>query len=635
MLCRSLQKIEKPVAAAENSGIFLCLCGNSPGAVQSSLVECTQCSKKQHSSCVRYNTQVLGNIHLLRRIPDSVGLFPIQDPQKEEYVCPRCWTDKELIPSGATLIITPASILHQWFVNDHFKFVFNSSTCQLSFRVEEIRRHVRPDRRDKLRVLVYKGVSCQGYHQPAWIARNHDIIITTYEVLRKEIHFALAGGEERSRRVAATYMVPPSPLLSVQYWRLVLDEAQMVEGATTRVADMAKKFQVVHKWAVTGTPIQKSVEVTYIDHNLFNWVLPCVWLQDLTKLFEFLDIKVTYKWLFHDEKALADLLAPIFWRTKKSKVADEIGLPPQTEETHWLTFSPIEEYFYGQQATQCTKDALQRLQKFELDKYFQNGMNRSLDSMDASTVKALLFPILRLRQACVHPQMVRGQFLTMRAQSKTLTMEELLRTLIKRAHVECDDAHRLRVSAVNGQAAIHIIKKEFGESVFRCQCIYPMTTISFNIFTALAVEKYRDVLRWAEELKDSVSTDTIQRLHTVHNLAEVLRTCPKDTAIPPTLRDGKLEEEAESLRQKYLERAQAGVDLALATLAPISASVGQISGELDANREKLDDMWWTAALEWAEQSLLSDKLVTDVKEKLAGSGPNQSKIPQVPISFFY
>jgi hypothetical protein len=69
--------------------------------------------------------------------------------------------------------------------------------------------------------------------------------------------------------------------------------------------------------------------------------------------------------------------------------------------------------------------------------------------------------------------MVRGQFLTLKAQFKTLSMEELLVTLIKRAELECVESQRLRVSAANGQAALYIIKKEWAQ----------------------AAEKYRDVLR--------------------------------------------------------------------------------------------------------------------------------------------
>ena len=216
---KSLYKKNLPPAAEETVSI-LCVCGKTDS--DRSLIQCTKCHKQQHSQCVNYD---------------------VKDPYRGVYHCPQCWTTNELIHSKSTLIITPPSISHQW--------------------VEEIQRHMQCD---DFKVLVYQGVS-QAYHQPLTIAKN-DIIITTYDVLRKELYFAEAKfnvGEKRSRR-SVTYMNPPSPLLSVEFWRLCLDEAQMVEGSTTRAAEMARRLTAVHRWCVTGTPIQKSV----LDlHGLF------------------------------------------------------------------------------------------------------------------------------------------------------------------------------------------------------------------------------------------------------------------------------------------------------------------------------------------------------------------------------
>lgn len=270
---------------------------------------------------------------------------------------------------------------------------------------------------------------------------------------------------------------------------------------------------------------------------------------------------------------------------------------------HWLTFSPVEEHFYGQQASQCARDAMERLNKF-VGKDNPERWSVNLSKLDSWTANSLLFPLLRLRQACVHPQMVRGRFLTLRPQSKTLTMEELLRTLIRKAQTECEESQRLRVSATNGLAALHLIRGEHGQ----------------------AAEKYRDVLRWADELKESLQTDSLQRLHALHNLADVLRTCPEGS-IPPTLRDGSLGEEAEELRRKYLGRAQAAVDAALAALSPLTVKAEGLAAELEANRVKLNDMWWTAGLQWVGQAGLADRMVTDVKDKLMTEA-GRAKIPQ-------
>lgn len=78
-------------------------------------------------------------------------------------------------------------------------------------------------------------------------------------MLRKEIYYAETATEERQLRHTKRYFAPTSPLTCVQWWRVCLDEAQMVEGITTKTAEMTKKLNVIHKWAVTGTPIQKSI----------------------------------------------------------------------------------------------------------------------------------------------------------------------------------------------------------------------------------------------------------------------------------------------------------------------------------------------------------------------------------------
>lgn len=80
-------------------------------------------------------------------------------------------------------------------------------------------------------------------------------------------------------------------------------------------------------------------------------------------------------------------------------------------------------------------------------------------NLDTSTVNSLLTPLLRLRQACIHPQMVRGPFFTVKPLSKTLTIEKLL----KRSQVECEEAQRLRVTAVIGLATLDTIKKEYDQ----------------------------------------------------------------------------------------------------------------------------------------------------------------------------
>ena len=63
-------------------------------------------------------------------------------------------------------------------------------------------------------------------------------------------------------------------------------------------------------------------------------------------------------------------------------------------------------------------------------------------------------------QACVHPKMVRSQFVALHRVK--LTMEELLVTLIKRAQVACEESQRQRVAASNELTALHTIREYNG-----------------------------------------------------------------------------------------------------------------------------------------------------------------------------
>ena len=130
------------------------------------------------------------------------------------------------------------------------------------------------------------------------------------------------------------------------------------------------------------------------------------------------------------------------------------------------------------------------------------------------------------------------------------------------------------------------------------------------------------VCRWADE-EDCVSTDTLQRIHCLHNLAEVLQLAPAGS-VPPTLRDDRLKDEAEALRKQYVAKSQTAVDAAQAPLSATKAKISDLITELDSNTSANSEVWWLAALESATGSSTADKLIEELKDKWAADALTNS-----------
>ncbi|XP_056112007.1 E3 ubiquitin-protein ligase SHPRH [Rhinichthys klamathensis goyatoka] len=516
---------------------FECICGELGLVDYKPRVQCLNCLLWQHAECVNYKEENL---------------------ETTPFYCPHCLVAMTPVSTGATLIISPSSICHQW--------------------VDEINRHIHTS---SLRVLVYQGVKRHGFIQPHILAEQ-DVVITTYDVLRTELNYVdiphSNSKDGRRFRNQKRYMAIPSPLVAVEWWRVCLDEAQMVECTTAKAAEMALRLTSVNRWCVSGTPVQRGLEDLY-GLVLFLGVDP-YWVKYWWD-------QLLYRPYRHGNTGpLYNVIGQLLWRSAKKDVIDQIQIPPQTEETHWLNFSPVEGHFYHRQHEVCSQDALVKLRKI-------SDWSLKLGSLDRRTVTTILYPLLRLRQACCHPQAVRGEFLPF--QKSTMTMEELLKSLQKKCRVECEEAHRQLVCALNGLAGIHIIRGEFAD----------------------AAEMYRDVLRSSEEHKARLKTDSLQRLHATHNLMELLNA--KHPGIPPTLRDDSLKEEAEQLKQHYMAKVNSEVSEAQQNLQPVLQHIKELKRKVNVRSP-----WWLDVIQQAIQYSMDDDLVGRIQNELTCSYKQQA-----------
>ena len=196
---------------ADNS--FGCICGDKSKQLQGEATDiCSSCGTQVHVACMggqdiwqRSNRQCLWCI--------SKGNNPT--------------------PIKATLIVCPNAIISQW--------------------EEEIQKHVVPS---KLNVCIYKGIQAQEEYYHPFHFENYDVVLTTYQVLRNELSHT--DIQRRTSKFKKRYVAKPSPLTSIQWWRVCMDEAQMVESSTAKAAEMALKLSTIHKWAISGTPFVKG-----------------------------------------------------------------------------------------------------------------------------------------------------------------------------------------------------------------------------------------------------------------------------------------------------------------------------------------------------------------------------------------
>ena len=216
--------------------------------------------------------------------------------------------------TGATLIVTPLTILQQW--------------------KDELAKHA-----PHLSCMHYEGVnslskSKQTEADVVEAFANNDVVLTTYTVLAREIHFAVDPPERNLRRRESQHARKRSPLVQVHWWRVCLDEAQMVESGVSAAAGVAALLERENAWAVSGTPVRKDVldlrglliflKYRPFDNTGRSWNrLVDHWRDDWKLLFNRISLRHT-----------------------KDKIRHELRLPPQRRMVITVPFTAIEEQNY-------------------------------------------------------------------------------------------------------------------------------------------------------------------------------------------------------------------------------------------------------------------------------------------------
>ncbi|RLL97244.1 hypothetical protein CFD26_106303 [Aspergillus turcosus] len=260
--------------------------------------------------------------------------------------------------SGATLIITPPAILQQW--------------------IQEIQLHA-----PALHVLHYTGINRHqklSDRELVELLADQDVVITTYDVLAREIHYS-GDAPKHNLRHEKRFQPRKSPLVKISWWRVCLDEAQMIESGVSNAAKVARLIPRQNAWAVTGTPLRKDISdllglllfLHYEPFCGFVWNRLCGSFQSL----------------------LSGIVSRIALRHSKDHVRSELDLPSQKRFVITIPFTAVEEQHYGQLFEQMAEDCGLDLSGAPL----KDDWNPE----DQAVVEKMRSWLMRLRQACLYP----------------------------------------------------------------------------------------------------------------------------------------------------------------------------------------------------------------------------------------
>lgn len=239
---------------------------------------------------------------------------------------------KQIHRTKCTLIICPNPLLRQW--------------------INEIKTNTRENSLSIFHYMGYNDVIKQfdtsNINQIVTELSNFDIIITTYDVINLELHYAQYNANLRSRRYqnSAPKYDYSSPLSLMEFWRILLDEVQMLKSDNTQIAKCTSLLSRIHTWGVSGTPIQKikdfQVVLSYLRIKPFTDKTDII--NNVSTNFVKSNQNIIKTGIKFSLKHLMSYFIEhdICIRHIKNDVIDQIHLPKQTKYILPLQFNPIE-----------------------------------------------------------------------------------------------------------------------------------------------------------------------------------------------------------------------------------------------------------------------------------------------------
>jgi len=193
---------------------------------------------------------------------------------------------------------------------------------------------------------------------------DHDLVLTTYPLLWRDV----------------------DALAAQPFHLLILDEAQMVKNAGSRSARALRRLQAPHLLCLTGTPLENHLGELWAQ---FDFLMPgflgdvrgfnARWRKPIEENGETLRAQL-----------LSQRVRPFILRRRKQDVATE--LPPRTETILRVQLQGKQRELYEAVRTTADKQVRRALER---------------QGFEGSQI-AILDALLKLRQVCCDPRLVKG-----------------------------------------------------------------------------------------------------------------------------------------------------------------------------------------------------------------------------------
>nr|POF17062.1 putative atp-dependent helicase c23e6.02 [Quercus suber] len=296
-----------------------------------------------------------------------------------------------------TLVVAPVALMRQW--------------------KSEILTKVKPGPH-ALKVFVHHGQK----KKPSFAAlQQYDVVLTTFGSLAAELKklevFKLRQHHDQNARPTpkekCVFLAPEA-----KWYRVILDEAQCIKNKNTQTAKAARMLNARYRFCVTGTPMMNNADELY-SLIAFLRMRPYSSWEKFRLDFSVPLLKGTTEMKEQAmQKFQAVCKAIMLRRTKKSTFEGKpiLILPERRTEIDHPVFSADETNFYN---------SVEGKTQLQFNKYLKAGtVGRSYSE--------ILVLLLRLRQACCHPHLLKDFGVSASADISPALMVDLAEQLDKK-----------------------------------------------------------------------------------------------------------------------------------------------------------------------------------------------------------